>query len=417
MNKIIPQTTTNYTSYFGILFLYMKLFFVKPIFAVEDIDISASLFILLVILFRVIINLIFYNINVFGNNKAARNFWLFIFFSTLSSLYLSPEIAKGVFTVNFQLFLVYLLFIDFKILRINQFGIKKVINGLVYFAIVNTLLLYYTFFFGKIGLLGEVSITSDYTRAFGIMGDQLPWFLSFFAINALYSKKKLLFLFFAIGILMGASIGASIILFISIFFYFIKEMERKPVFYLRTGLVIIFIIGFVSFSPNIYNKIGIFQRFSNSEFTLKENNSTVHRLNAFSTAIENIPNKPLFGFQNYALVMFNKYDKLLSDYEKGDLTFLTTPNNQFLAIICDYGIIGLILFVYFIYSLLKIVRLECSKVPPNLNYFKKASYMWLVIFVLFNQSATWFLPGSFLWILICLIIAINYKINQLYAFK
>lgn len=417
MNKIITHKTTAFSAYVGILLLYLKLLFVEPIFIVEGIDITPSLLLLLIVLLRVVFKLVFQKVNVFGNNKSARIFWLYIIFSTLSSFFLSPDIASGVVTVNLQLFLVYLLFIDFKSVKIDAVGLKKVISGLVYFAIINTLLVFYTFFFGKIRLLGEVSNKEDITRAFGLMGDQLPWFLSFFAIYALYRKKVYLFLFFTIGILMGASAGATVVLVISSLIYIIKEKKAKISFYLKAGFSIVLLIVLLLFSPNVFNKIGILQRYNQGDFTGKEAQTTGHRFNAIITAIENISEKPLLGYQNYSLAMFNKYDRLLSDFEKGNLTYLTTPNNQLLAIICDYGYVGLILFVFFIYGLIKIVKKKCIDLPTDFDAFKKSAYIWIMIFVLFNQSATWFLPGSFLWVLICLIITINYKINQLYGGK
>jgi hypothetical protein len=417
MNKIITQRATAYSAYVGILLLYLKLLFVEPIFIVEGIDITPSLLLLLMVLLRVIFKLIFYKVNVFGANKSARIFWLYIIFSTLSSFFLSPDIASKVVTVNLQLFLVYLLFIDFKSVRIDTVGLKKVINGLVYFAIINTLLVYYTFFFGQFRLLGEVTDKVDITRAFGLMGDQLPWVLSFFALHALYSKKTSLFLFFTIGILMSASVGATIVLSMSSLIYVIKEKRLKKSFYLKAGFSIVLFIILVLFSPSLFNKIGILQRYNQGDFAGKDAITTGHRLNAISTAIANIAEKPILGYQNYSSTMFNKHDRLLSDFEKGDLTYLTTPNNQLLAVICDYGFVGFVLFVFFIYGLITIVKKKCLALPTFLDAFKKSAYLWLIVFILFNQSATWFLPGSFLWVLICLIIAISYKINQLYGVK
>ncbi|MGL3001247.1 O-antigen ligase family protein [Flavobacterium sp. RSSB_23] len=415
--NILKAKKMDYSAYIGILLLYVKLFFVEPFFVSENIDITASILLLLIILLRVFFKLLLQNVNVFGFNKAARVFWIYILFSTLSSFFLSPSISSGVVTVNLQLFLIYLLFIDFKSINIDTYGIKKVINSLVYFAIINTLLVYYTFFFGKIGILGEISSNETVTRAFGLMGDQLPWFLSFFAIYALYSKKTPLFVFFAIGILMGASVGATIVLVVSSAVYLLKGKKIQPSFYIKAGFLLVFFILLLLFSPSVFNKIGILQRYNNGDFAGKDAQTTGHRFNAISTALENISERPLLGYQNYSLTMYNKYDKLLSDVEKGDLTFLTTPNNQILAVICDYGFIGFIAFVFFIYGLIKIVRVKCMELPTYLDVFKKSAYVWLTVFILFNQSATWFLPGSFLWILICIVTAISYKINQIYGVR
>ena len=418
MNKIITQRATDYSAYVGILLLYLKLLFVEPIFILEGVGITPSLLLLLMVLLRVVFKLVFQNVNVFGANKSARIFWLYIIFSTLISFVLSPDIASKVVTVNLQLFLVYLLFIDFKSVRIDTVGLKKVINGLVYFAIINTLLVYYTFLFGQFRLLGEVTDQGDIMRAFGLMGDQLPWFLSFFALYSLYSKKTSLFIFFSTGILMGASLGPTIVLSVSSLIYVIKEKRLKRSFYLKAGFSMGLFIILLLFSPGLFNKIGILQRYNQGDFAGKEATTTTgHRLNAISTGIGNIAEKPFLGYQNYSLAMVQKYDNTLLISEKGDLSFLASPNNQLLALICDYGFIGLILFVFFIYGLLKIVKKKCIALPNYLDVFKKSAYVWLMVFLLFNQSATWVLPGSFLWVLVCLIIAINYKINQIYGIR
>lgn len=418
MNKIITQKSTAYPAYIGILLLYLKLFLIEPLFNFAGTDISAALILLLFVFLRVVFKLTFKSIDVFGNNAWAKRFWIFILFTTLSSFFLSPNIASGVLTVNFQIFLVYLIFIDFKSIKIDPTGLKKIINALNYFAILNTLLVYYTFFIGKIGLLGEVTSNTNVTRAFGLMGDQLPWFLSFFALYALYNRKNYLFLFFTSGILMGASLGATIVLVVSCIFFLLKEKRISRALTMRLGFLAVVILILMLSMPSVFSKISLFERINEGDFSSKDARTTGHRFGAITHAIDNIAEKPFLGYQNYSLTMFQKYDSQLLENEKDNLTFLTTPNNQLLATIADNGIIGFFLFVCFIYSIVKITNRNNINIPPlYLDNFKKAGYLWLIVYIFFNQSATWFLPGSFLWVLICLIIAICYKINKIYGIK
>lgn len=411
------QKNIYFSAYLGILLLYLKLFFIQPIFSFEGAEVTFSLLLMLLIFVRVVFKLTILNINVFGDNKSARLFWVFVLVSTVSSFFLSPEIATGVVTANFQLFLIYLVFIDFKSITINAHGVQKVIKALVYFAILNALLVMYTFFFGKIGLVGEVSEGASITRAFGLMGDQVAWFLSFFAIHALYNGNKYHYVLFLVAILMGASLGATLVLIIATLIYFIKEKGVKPSFYIKIGFSIVLFILILLISPSVFDRVGVLQRINQGDFASRDSQTTGHRFNAVTNAIDKISEKPLWGYQNYSLTMFNRYNNLLSETEKGDLTYLTTPNNQILAIICDYGLIGFGFFVFFIFFLLKIMRVKSMSLPPNLYFFKQSAYVWLIVFLIFNQSATWFLPGSFLWILICIIIGISYKINKLYGIK
>jgi hypothetical protein len=409
---------TQYSQYLGILILYLKLFFTEPILVIQSVNITITHILLLILLVRLIFKLTFLNINVFGENKSAKFFWGFVLVSSLSSFFLSLEIATGVLTVNFQLFLIYLIFIDFKNITIDVVGLQNVINKLVNFAIINAFLVMYTYFFGKIGLSGEVTENANaITRAFGLMGDQVAWFLTFFGVFSLYNGKKYHYIIFATAILMGASLGATIVLLISTLIYFLDEKVFKLSFYTKTGFLFLIFILLLKSNFLAYDKIGILQRINEGDFSSTNSQTTGHRYNAIINAIDRIEEKPLWGYQNYSLTMFNKYNNLLSDSQKGDLTYLTTPNNQILAIICDYGFIGLLFFIVFIYSLIKIVRKKGKSIPPKLYAFKQSAFIWLVVFIVFNQSATWFLPGSFLWILICIIIGISYKINRLYGIK
>ena len=412
------QKTFYFSSYIGIILLYVKLFFVEAFFTFQGVEVTLSLLLLLVILVRVVFKLTILHIPIFRNNKYARLFWILILVSTISAFILSPEIATGVVTVNFQLFLIYLIFVDFKTVNISYSGLKKVINTLVYFGILNAILVVYTFFFGKIGLLGEIS-AGEITRAFGLMGDQVAWFLSFFGVYSLYSGKKYLYLLFFISVIMGASLGASIILLVATIYYFIKEKAMMSSFYFKVALSIVFLsIAMLSF-PSIFDQIGIIQRITKGDFANTDSQTTGHRYNAITHAIDKILEKPFWGYQNYSLTMFNEYNLQLSDSEKGNLTYLTTPNNQILAIICDYGLIGLGFFITFIYSIVKIIKGTRNKfkIPQELYAFQQSVYVWFLVFLVFNQSATWFLPGSFLWILICILLAICYKINKIYSVK
>lgn len=419
MNKIIAKQQTDYSAYIGIILLYIKLFFIEPILVLEGIDVTFAVILLIIVLIRVFFKFTLLNINVFGFNKPAKRFWLFLLFSTLISFVLSPDIALGVVTVNVQIFLVYLIFIDFKSVNIDYSGLAKVINALTYFALLNAVLVFYTFFFGKIGLIGEVTTNDgNITRAFGIMGDQVAWFLTFFALHSLYTKKKYNFIIFLIAILMCASLGATIVLVVCIFVYFYREKRLNSSFYLKAGLGILLVVSALVFSPSLFEKIGILQRLNEGDFaSTGVGNTTGHRFNAINNGLQMIPEKPLLGYQNFSLSMQRKYSNTITDAEKGNLTYLTTPNNQLLASICDYGFIGFFFFVGFIYKLIKITKEKCLELPPHLYAFKQSAIVWLVVFVIFNQSATWFLPGSFMWVLICLIVAINYKINQLYEAK
>lgn len=403
-----------YSAFLGVFLLYLKLLFGHLFVSLFGVEVNISFLILTVFFFRIVCKLVFLKINLFKGYKAGILFWIYIFVSTFLSFFLSPQIAAGVVTVNLQLFFLYLIYIDIKTSKINLITIQKLINGLQIFAIINAILVVYTFFFGKIGLLGEVSDGSNITRAFGLMGDQVAWFLSFFALYSLHSEKKYLFTFYVICILMSASLGATIVLVVGAIYYYFKNKKLNPVFYIKASVVALILLTLTVTSSNIFNKVGVLQRIERGDFSNTEETTSGHRSKAIVHAVAKIQEKPLLGYQNYSLTMFNDYDRYLSKYEKGNLTYLTTPNNQILAIVCDYGIIGFIFFIFFIHSFIKRAKPKNIKLPHNLLAFKNAVYAWLIVFIIFNQSATWFLPGSFLLILIYMLIGISSKIDGLY---
>ena len=156
------------------------------------------------------------------------------------------------------------------------------------------------------------------------MGDQVAWFLSFFGIYALYNGKKYHYLLFLVAILMGASLGALLILIIGTLIYFIKEKGLKPSFHIKVGFsFLLFIMVYLSF-PSVFDEIGILQRINRGDFNNIESKTSGHRFNAITNALDEISKKPLWGYQNYSLSMFNKYNDQLSNAEKGNLSFLTS---------------------------------------------------------------------------------------------
>jgi O-antigen ligase len=265
--------------------------------------------------------------------------------------------------------------------------------------------------------LNDVNSGINASRSFGLMGDQLPWFLSFFAVYSLCKGNKYHFVFISSGILMGASLGATIVLILSILLFIVKIKKITISFIIKIGAAILLFNLVLLNAPSTFNKIGLVERFNEGDFNDTESRTTGQRYQAISNSIVNIAKKPIFGYQNYSLSMFNQYDHLLTNKEKGQLSYLASPNNQILKLICDYGLVGFILFVLFALSLMRIVKKKCLNMPPELYAFKQSSIIWLIVFSLFNQSATWFLPGSFLLVLIYLIVAINYTINKLYGVK
>ena len=407
----------NISFYFGVIILYLKLFFIEPIYSFGSININYSHLILALVFLRVTFYSFTNKLSLFDKNKPINSFWIYILIFTISSFLFFSEIAQGILSSNLQLFLIFLIFVDFKSFKTNEKKLEKYINHLNYFALINVLLTTYTYFIVNVDFAGEVFRNENYTRAFGLMGDQLPWFLSFFAIYSLYNNNKLNFVLNTIGILFSASLGASFIWFVGVLVHLFTEKKKYYFLIVRLSVAFFGIMLIVLVSPNSFNKLGLLQRVENGDFSGYDSRTSGHRYLAYNNAISSFSKRPIFGHGNYSLTMFNKHNLLLAENEKSQLTYLTSPNNQLLSSLTDYGVFGTIFFILFVIRIIKnIGRGRDNDIKSKkLKTFKKASYVWLIVFVLFNQTAVWFLPGSFLWLLICLIISVNYKINRIYG--
>ena len=70
-------------------------------------------------------------------------------------------------------------------------------------------------------------------------------------------------------------------------------------------------------------------------------------------------------------------------------------------------------FLFFLFSLFRstyIKDLEDQEWDYRVN---KSSRVWLLIFLISTLSANWFLPSSFLFLLLVSLVGINYKLKEL----
>ena len=404
----------NITFYLGVILLYSKLFSNIKL-SILDLGINISDLILILIFIKVTFNVLILKINLINKYKSVNIFWIFIITHSITSFVFYPDIASAIFSVHFQILLMYLIFIDFKSINTNEKKLEKYINHLNYFALFNVLLIILSFVIPDLIPEFETYSNETHTRAFGLMGDQVPWLLSFFAIYSLHTNNKISFIIYLIAILITASLGATLILTIGSLLYLINNSSSK----FKFGVVILGLITIIFASSVSNDRIALIQRIENQDFSDIDSKTAGHRFLSYKNSLNRISEKPIFGYGNYSTKMSNIYNPKTKDINKSELSVLTSPHNQFLAFLADYGFFGTIFFIFFILRIVKNIGIgrRVKITSKKLKAFKNASYLWLIIFLIFNQSAVWFLPGGFILLLIFLIMAVNYKINEIYQIR
>jgi O-antigen ligase len=173
----------------------------------------------------------------------------------------------------------------------------------------------------------------------------------------------------------------------------------------------IFFFVLILFLFNNFEEISLIKRI-HSNFDTSGSGSGKLRLFSLAIALDIIRSSPILG------TGFGAYSFVVNDIYQYD-TFEISRNivrssfNPYVQMICEAGFIGLFVFIYFIYSSLNIFRFNDFR-DYFLNRFRVVSYVWLLVFFLTCMTANWFLPSSFLFILVVTLIGLNLKVNQNY---
>lgn len=245
-------------------------------------------------------------------------------------------------------------------------------------------------------------MSSESTRHFGIIGDQEAWLFSLFSFINFKNKSYFISIIFFIGLLLTGSIGAVVILVLVVVLKFYLEFS-KTFRLIYIGIISLMLPLILKVAP--YLNIPFVNRLY--ENALSDGGALGHRTVAFENGLSEIFKKLVLGFGNFPAEMIYQYDDSLSIYEKGKLTYLATSNNQIFDILLSYGFIGLVFFCIFIVATLKYIK------PFDHNFmFTRLFYLWFFIFLIFNQSSIWFIPGSFIFLILVLLISINTSYNE-----
>ena len=307
--------------------------------------------------------------------------------------YLSDRFV-GCFSINIQLFLYLQSVIYYLQFPLNYFErnlAKKFINLFGFALLFSTFLTAMGF-----DILGTASNSGS--RSFGILGDQEAWVYSIYATVFLFRLKYFYCILFVSGILINGSIGALIIFTISSFVFLYCRINMINLMRYFGGIVVALLLFFLL---NV-SDLSVFKRITNID-ELVDNGPIGHRLLALESAFDYLGTNFLLGWGNYSLYIQNVLKDSLGESEMGTLTYLSSSNNQILDIYLHFGLVGLMIFLSF---LSRVAKFLSKYNTENTSYFLPGGlYVWFCVFIFFNQTAVWFLPGSLILIIFCLLIS------------
>lgn len=340
-------------------------------------------------------------------------FMFFLLISTLFAGLIYNQYFAQAISVNLHILLVLNIAIYIYWSATKEQEIQNFYNWLRFFGLFNATLVIISFISPSLSTFFEAGTSnSGTTRAFGIMGDEVSIFLTFFFFDSLIFKQKLKAWIYTVAILCTGSIGAFFTFSALLLYYLIynKNLSKSNLLtYSLSTLLLLFL--FIIFSDSLQN-ISTINRISANLYN-PENETANLRLLSWTTAFEMVKENYILGtgFGAYGSVVLEKFNYLTINNEVA-INILTSTYNPYLQIACEAGLIGLVFFINFLRKSLKLSK------PHNYNKsfisnFKTTSHGWLLIFFLTCLSANWFLPASFLLILTIIVIGLNLKLNDL----
>lgn len=381
---------------FVLLFIFISLLFNGI--AVYYPNVPAELFsyvVLPMVLFKIILNiskndhyskraiinfvLIFLSVlisSIVSSFAFSKNFSIWVSVKSALSFVLWPSIFLLVYTERFD---VYKLNITIKLIKF--FG---------YVLAFNTLLPIFAYYFGGV-LIGELVIEAGKLRSFGFFSDQVAYSLVYYFLLALYERKILNILLFALSVLVTGTRGAIFISLIAIFIYFVqllysKRYSAKHFIYQIT--LFVFVIGFLLSIEAL--------EFISDFLALRMDNDSVlrtsnQRLGAINAAWNLWLQNPIFGvgygnfadivYSNSQLLSYFDYSVVSPDAKRG----FANAQNQWLDLAVNFGLINVILVFLFLYNLLEKLYIIVKKYK-NFVFFKVV-FTYIILLLFFHQYA------------------------------
>lgn len=383
-----------------ILLLFLLSFFPDPFYTSYQIPFIAGLLILI-------------GISLFDKNNwkffsLRRNFFFYIYIVCLSLSFIfsnNIRISSKYFYIPTLSFLLYFLF-QTKYTRDYRYKFGKVLCS---YSLIVLLIGILEYFCHK-NLLYENFISNPFYKRFlsqlRIMSTQYhPSILgTYFLICIPFSlflwfngrRKfdnllgKISFVGALIGIILSFSRAAILIILVILPFYLLKKNRKK--------VIIIFLIFFIIFIIGGYFLTAYHKFFKRFKITRAIHSYEFHyRLRRFPTAYKMVKDFPFFGvgFGNFRNLfdIYHKYKNVKFEFK--------IPDNMYLSLLTETGIIGIGGFLAFVIFILKTYVLKIKTVTG-----KEKEYLQILllgfIFLLINMFSYdifyWHMPLCFFWI-------------------
>lgn len=345
----------------------------------------------------------------------------FLLLSTSYVLLINPGGFLSALSVNLHVLLMFniVLFIRYNTNSLKE--IERFMKALRVFALVNALLVIISFFFPDLWTVFESGTSkTGVNRAFGIMGDEVSIFLTYFLYDAIVKKRPLPALIYTFAIVFTAGLGATFTGILILLYHLIFKMKRTRFnLYLTASLVIPVTIGFVLLLTT-FRDSGIFKRIDDTFYNTREESASL-RLLSLSVAMDMIQEKPLlgYGYGNYRNAVIDEYEPRFREVDRLNFfrgsakVIMTSAFNPFIQMMAEAGIVGLGIFIWFLVRLYRYTYIENTKEKDKIKQINQSSRVWLFVFLISTLSANWFLPSSFLFLLVVSLVGINYKLKEL----
>lgn len=356
------------------------------------------------------------------NFKFIGVFLLFLFLSTCYTLVLTPQFFLSSFAQYIHIFLNFNVMLFVYLYSNKDMQIFSFLKGLSYFAYFNAFLVIVSFFFPML-LSGFEAGTSDdgVTRSFGLMGDEVSMFLTFFLYRDLVRKNLYGFFAFLAAIMCTGGIGATITTVSLLGYHFCKNLKFSQSLMIKAALSLFLFLFFLIFFSSQLQQLSIVARINQNLSGPDAGGTGQLRMLSLLNGFEMFMKRPFFGvgYGAYSQNVMSNYSGLIESSgnvmpESTAGNILGSTYNPFLQIICESGLVGFVFFIYLIINILNSLRVKLETSSFFIQNFREASYDWVFIFLITCLSANWFLPASFLMLLVFTLVGLNLKLNHLY---
>ncbi len=344
----------------------------------------------------------------------------FLLLSTVYAGFLSPEGFLQALSVNLHILLMINIILFIKFNKSDEVQLLSFLRFLRIFALINAIFVIFSAVFPESELFNIMVSKTGIQRAFGIMGDEVSVFITFFLYEAIISKRWINASLYSVALMLTVGLGAIftfLVLMIS-HLIFITPKTRLNVFLLAASFFLL--VPVIYFSFNNLSKTPVFQRITNISKQSDQESSALRML-SLQVAWEMIREKPVlgYGYGNYAHAVREKYRPKFVEigreqfFDGSAAVILASAFNPYIQMLAESGIVGLFLFILFLMSLYRSTKIPDLDEDSPFFRFYKASRMWLLIFLITTLSANWLLPVSFLFLLVVTLTGVLYKIKEL----